>query len=172
MKQIILLSLLTIPTLPSFEKKESTVSYLDLNRYLGLWYEIARFDHFFERGMEGVTAEYSIFPGAKIRVLNSGHKGSLDGKLKQAEGKAKQPDPSDPGKLKVSFFLFFYGDYYILELDQDYRWALIGSSSKNYLWILSRTPQLASDELEMILKLAQDRGYDTGKLIFVKQKAG
>lgn len=146
----------------------TAIKKLDVARYMGKWYEIARFNHHFEKGMVGVTAEYS-WTGKRIRVINSGYLGGLNGKLKQAVGKAKIPDLSEPGKLKVSFFLFFYGDYYILELDENYTYALIGSSTDKYLWILSRTPQLPANTLEMLLARARERGYNTNKLIFVKQ---
>lgn len=148
----------------------STVENLDLKRYMGTWFEIARFDHSFERNLVGVTATYALQPNGRINVLNQGYQNSLDGKLKRAKGKAKQPDPSDPGKLKVAFFLFFYADYYILELEENYRWALVGSSSDEYLWILSRTPSLEKETLNHILSKARERGYDTEKLIWVEQK--
>lgn len=146
----------------------STVKELDLKQYLGTWYEIARFDHKFERGLEGVTATYSIRDDSKIKVLNQGYENSLEGKLSVAEGKAKLTD--EPGKLKVSFFWIFYADYYILELEENYQWALIGSKSDKYLWILSRTPKLEDKVKNLILKKAKKRGYDTSKLIWVKQK--
>ena len=148
----------------------STVKELDLERYMGTWYEIARFDHSFERGLVGVTASYELRPDGKITVINAGYKNSLDGKYKEAKGKAKQPNPDEPGKLKVAFFLFFYADYFVLELDENYRWVIIGSSSDKYLWILSRTPQLEQESLDSILKKARERGYNTDKLIWVEQK--
>lgn len=169
MREVVFIALLTAEVSPVREGVVTTIRHLDLNRYMGVWYEIARLDHSFERGLVGVTAEYSFRDDGKIRVINSGYKGSLTGKYKQAEGKAKQLDPTDPGKLKVSFFLSFYSDYYLLELDQEYRWALIGSSNKKYLWILSRTPHLPQDVLEGVLKLAREHGYDPGELIFVEQ---
>ncbi len=169
MGKSIFLALLTVESLAVREGELPTVSNLDLNRYMGLWYEIARFNHSFERNLTGVTAEYRLQENGKIQVINSGHKDSLNGELKRAKGKAKQPNPAEPGKLKVSFFLFFYADYYILELDQEYRWVLIGSSSRKYLWILSRTPHLPQEVLDGILKLARKHGYDTSKLIFVEQ---
>jgi apolipoprotein D and lipocalin family protein len=147
----------------------STVNKLNLERYLGTWYEIARFDHRFERNLEGVTATYSMRKDGKIKVVNQGYKNSLDGKLKRAVGKAKIT--SDPGKLRVSFFWFFYTDYLVLELDEQYQWALIGSSSPNYLWILSRTPKLDEVTQQAILNKATARGYDTSKLIWLEQKA-
>lgn len=148
---------------------KSTVKNVDLQRYMGKWYEIARFNHRFERGLEGVTAVYTLKEDGKIKVENCGHKGTVEGELKCTEGKAKVPDTTDPGKLKVAFFLSFYSDYYILELDQDYRWALVGSSTDKYLWILSRTPRLETDVLTMILGKARARGYDTNRLLFVSQ---
>jgi lipocalin len=146
----------------------TTVKELDLQRYLGTWYEIARFDHSFERGLVGVTATYSMRDDGKIRVLNQGYKNSLDGKLSVAEGKAKLTN--EPGKLKVSFFWIFYADYFIMELDENYQWALIGSKSDKYLWILSRTPKLDEPTKNLILEKAKNRGYDTSKLIWVEQK--
>lgn len=134
---------------------------------MGKWYEIARYDHFFEKGMTHVMAIYSLEKDGKIRVVNSGIK---NGKSKEVIGKAKQPDPIDyPGRLKVSFFLWFYADYYILELDNDYQYAIIGSSSDKYLWILSRTPELPKETLDMLLIKIKQRGYDLSKLLFVQQ---
>jgi apolipoprotein D and lipocalin family protein len=152
----------------SEEMNTSTVKELDLQRYLGTWYEIARFDHRFERGLVGVTATYSMRDDGKIRVLNQGYKNTLNGELRVAEGKAKLTD--EPGKLKVSFFWIFYAGYYILELEENYQWALIGSTSDKYLWILSRTPKLDESTKNLILEKARTRGYDTSKLIWVEQK--
>ena len=145
------------------------MSGFDGERYLGTWYELARYNHKFERGLVGVTANYSIRDDGKIKVLNQGYKNSLTGELSIAEGKAKLTD--EPGKLKVSFFWIFYADYYILELDENYRWALIGSKSNKYLWILSRTPKLEENVKNLILHHAKKRGYDTLQLIWVEQKA-
>lgn len=140
-----------------------------LSKYLGKWYEIARFDHNFERGMTNVTAEYSMLPNGMVQVLNSGWKGS---KVKVAEGKARQPDPiNDPSYLEVSFFLNFFSEYNILLLDEDYQYALVGSRSPKYLWILSRTPFLADEVRDTILAEAVRLGYDTSKLIWVDQSA-
>lgn len=150
---------------------KTVVNELDIQKYLGTWYEIARYNHRFERGLVGVTANYSIREDGKIKVVNSGYKNSFDGKFSRAVGKAKVPDPlNEPAKLKVSFFLFFYGDYYVLELDNDYQWALIGSSSDDYLWILSRKPQMEEELYDQLLGKLQKRGYDISKLIKVEQK--
>ena len=145
----------------------SAVQQLDLKRFMGKWYEIARFDHRFERNLVGVTATYELQGDGKIKVMNAGYKNKLDGKFRKSAGKARQPDPNEPGKLKVSFFLFFYADYLILELDKNYEWALIGSSSDKYLWILSRTPALENKTLDLVLTRARQRGFDTGRLIWV-----
>lgn len=145
----------------------SPVSKFDLSRYLGTWYEIARFDHSFERGMDNVTAEYLLREDGMIDVINSGWK---EGKFKVADGKAKQPDPkTDPGHLAVSFFLFFFSDYNVLMIDDDYKVALVGSKSPKYLWILSRTPVLSDSVLDAVLEEASSRGYDIDDLIWVDQ---
>lgn len=147
---------------------KTVVKQLDIDKYLGTWYEIARYDHSFERNLVGVTATYSMREDGKIKVVNKGFKGSLNGKLSEAVGKAKIPDPKVPSKLKVSFFWIFYGDYFVMELDDNYEWAVIGSSSDKYLWILSRTPQMDPEIYQMLLKRLTDRGYDVGKLIEVE----
>jgi len=150
---------------------KTVVKDLDIERYLGTWYEIARYDHRFERGLVGTTANYSFREDGMIRVVNKGFKGSLDGERSEAVGKAKIPDPDVPSKLKVSFFWFFYGDYFVLELDEDYQWAVIGSSSDNYLWILSRVPQMEDSLYDDLLNRLTTRGYDVDKLIKVEQPA-
>lgn len=145
----------------------STISDFELVKYLGTWYEIARFDHPFERDMQNVTAEYFLRDDGKVDVVNSGWK---DGKYKVANGKARQPEPqTDPAHLEVSFFLFFYSDYNILMLDKDYQVALVGSRSPKYLWILARSPQVSDAVLGDLLEEADSRGYDTGQLIWVDQ---
>lgn len=151
------------------EIDKTTISQFDLKRYMGKWYEIARFDHRFEKDLQGVTAEYSFREDGKVKVKNCGHKHTPDGEQTCSIGKAKLPSDGHPGQLKVSFFLSFYSDYNILELDMDYQWALIGSSTDKYLWILSRTPHLRPEVLNQILEKAQSRGYDTQKLIYVQQ---
>jgi lipocalin len=148
---------------------KTVVANFNLQSYLGQWYEIARYDHSFERGLVGVTATYSKRPDGKIKVVNAGYKNSLTGKRSEAIGKAKVPNPAEPAKLKVAFFWFFYADYYILELDPAYQWAAVGSSSNDYLWILSRTPQLDQTTYNDILQRLSKRGYNTQKLILVTQ---
>ena len=145
----------------------STVDEFDLNRYLGTWYEIAKYDHSFERGMDNAMAEYILQDNGTVFVMNTAWK---DGKFKVAEGKAKYPDPQgDPGALKVSFFWFFYSEYNVMMVDEDYTISLVGSKKENYLWILSRTPVPDQDLLQSVLDEAESRGYDTSKLIWVDQ---
>lgn len=141
------------------------VRSMDLNRYLGTWYEIARFDHSFERGIDYAQAHYSLNTDGTVRVLNSGLK---DGKFKSSKGKAFAPDAvKNPALLRVSFFGPFYSDYRVMMLTPDYKYALVGSGSDKYLWILSRTPRIPKDIMAAIIKEAKDRGYDTSKLIWV-----
>jgi apolipoprotein D and lipocalin family protein len=149
---------------------KSTVKELNLNRYLGTWYEIARFPHSFERGLVGVTASYRLMDNGKIEVVNQGYKNVLGGKRSKVVGKAKIPDRLEPGKLKVSFFWIFYADYYVMELDQEsYQYAMIGSSSDKYFWILGRTPQMNPDIYIMLLDKARNRGYQLDQLYKVPQ---
>lgn len=170
-----LCALLSIPLLSGCRSSRTdidtrSVRKLDINKYMGRWYEIARFDHRFERGLVGVTAEYRLLPNGKIQVLNSGYEHSFDGTHKTIAGKASQPDPLEPGRLKVSFFPLVSSDYYILELDEvHYSFALIGSSSDRYLWILSRTAELPEDTKEYLLDRAKARGYDTSRLYWTPQ---
>lgn len=145
----------------------TTVPALDIPRFMGKWYEIARYEHRFEKGMTHVSATYSLLDNGKIRVVNEGEK---DGKHKQVTGRAKQPNPQDPGKLKVSFFLWFYSDYYILDLAPDYSYVLVGSSSDKYLWIMSREKTLPAEKQEELLDKLRTRGYDISKLLFVAQE--
>lgn len=147
------------------EIDNSTVKAVDLNRYLGSWYEIAKYNHVFERGLDYAMANYTLREDGKIDVLNTGIK---DGRAKDAKGIAKTTNI--PGLLKVSFFGPFYSDYRIMMLDADYQYVLVGGSNDKYLWILSRTPKLDDATKTLILAEANRRGYDTSKLIWVKQQ--
>lgn len=148
---------------------KTTVTALDLTKYMGKWYEIARYDHSFERNLVGCTADYSIQEDGIIKVINSGYKNSLDGKYEESIGKARRPDDSKPGELEVAFFANFYADYWVLELDEDYNYVLVGSKKDNYLWILSRTPQMKTEDLDFIKNRAKIRGYNLDDLIWVEQ---
>lgn len=144
-----------------------TVDHVDLNRYLGKWYEIARLPNRFEKKCQrDITAEYSL-DGKKILVHNSCIQ--QDGKVKVAEGKAKVVDDVTNAKLKVTFFWPFYGDYWIIGLDPEYRWAIVGEPGRKYMWILSRTPHITDPERGNILGLMQQAGYDPGQLIYPQQ---
>lgn len=148
---------------------KTVVKELNIDKYLGSWYEIARFDHSFERGLVGVTANYSLRNDGKIKVINRGFKNTLDGTISEAIGKAKIPNQKEPSMLKVSFFWFFYADYFVLELDNNYQWAIIGSSSDKYLWFLARTPQIDDKLYNKFIEIVKSRGYDVTKLIKVEQ---
>ena len=148
---------------------KTTVKNVDINKYLGKWYEIARYEHYFEKDLEGVTANYSLMDDGMIRVQNAGYKDSLGGKYKEIIGKARKKKGEGSGELEVSFFWIFYSDYKILELASDYSYALIGSESDDYLWILSRTPKMKRDDLDFLLRRIEERGYDTNQLYWVEQ---
>lgn len=141
---------------------------VELERYLGKWYEVARYDMRFEKGCEGVTAEYSKRADGLIRVLNTCRQGALDGPVKTAEGKAKVVDQATNAKLKVSFFGPFFGDYWVMDRADDYSWAIVGEGSGKYLWLLSRRPPTQADR-EALTARAKALGYDVGMLRQTKQ---
>ncbi len=143
-----------------------TVAHVDLDRYAGRWYEIARLPTRFERGMSHVTAEYSRQPDGSVQVLNSGRR---TGKLKTATGRATVADATTNAKLEVSFFWPFKGDYWVLELAPDYEWALIGEPSREYLWILSRQPRLHPEVVRNLVARARLDGFPTDSLLFTRQ---
>lgn len=137
-----------------------------LERYLGRWYEVARLDHSFERGLSQVTADYSLRADGGVRVLNRGYSEAKK-EWKSAEGKAYFVKTPDQGYLKVSFFGPFYGSYVIFELDQkDYQYAVISGPKKSYLWILARKPELDPELKRILISKAAALGFDTTKLIF------
>lgn len=142
----------------------------DVNRYLGTWYEIARLDHSFERGLSQVTAEYSLKDNGDIRVINRGYSSEKE-EWSEAEGKAKFTDKSDEGHLKVSFFGPFYGSYIIFELDKEnYDYAFICGPNKAYLWFLSRTKTVSPALRNHFFETAKRLGFNTEELIFVEQE--
>lgn len=156
----------------SGQKREpmETVSDVEIERYMGTWFEIARFPHSFERNLVGVTATYRLKANGNVEVINQGYDKTLEGKLKRAKAFAKIPNASQPGRLKVYFFWPFGAEYLILDLDKNYQWALVGSSTPNYLWILSRKPQMDSIQYEKIVSKAEQLGYNVEKLELVLQK--
>ncbi|QTR47320.1 lipocalin family protein [Thiothrix litoralis] len=145
------------------------VAGFQVDRYLGRWYEVARLDHSFERGLEQVTAEYSPREDGTIRVLNRGYNTNKQ-QWEEAEGRAKFVGSKDVGQLKVSFFGPFYGGYNIVELDPNYQYVMIVGNDRDYLWILSRTPQLDAAVQQRLVEKAKSLGFATDKLIYVKQE--
>ena len=141
-----------------------TVDHVDIERYMGTWYEIAKFPQIFENGLVGITARYSLLPNGKVRVLNSGYVGDFNGKLKTAKGKAWVVDKKTNAKLRVSFFWPFAGDYWIIELGKDYEYAVIGENSRKYLWILSRMPKMDERVYEGIVERLNRNGFDTSRI--------
>ena len=141
-----------------------TVASVDLDRYLGRWFEIASYPAWFQKGCTATTADYSLREDGLIKVVNSCRKGTLDGKPKQSTGRAKVIDTATNAKLKVSFFRPFWGDYWIIDLDPDYQWAVVGVPNRKYLWILSRTPLMDDTVYDDLLSRLPAMGYDPARL--------
>ena len=140
---------------------------VELSRYLGHWYELARYEQGFQKDCDGVTADYALRPDGKLSVLNKCRK--PDGSLKSAEGKAKVVDTATGAKLKVSFFGPFYGDYWVLDHADDYSWSIVGEGSGRYLWLLSREANPGAAKLAMLVERAKALGYDTSMLRVTRQ---
>jgi len=143
----------------------SPVNNFDLSRYLGTWYEIARLDHSFERGLSQVSADYRLNSDGSVSVINRGF--SEKSGWKEARGRALFVKEKNQGYLKVSFFGPFYGSYIILDLDKEYKYSVVSGPDKSYLWILSRKPVLEKKILDNLVKKAEKLGYNTDNLIFV-----
>ncbi len=144
------------------------VSDFELDRYLGQWFEIARLDHSFERGLDCVTATYSLRDDGGVRVINRGY--NLEEQAwDEAEGRAYFIDDESVGRLKVSFFGPFYGGYNVLELDEEYQWALVAGPNRDYLWILSRTAEMDSATEDRLRQRAAELDFPTDELIDVNQ---
>ena len=145
------------------------VSPFDIQRYLGQWYEIARLDHAFERGMSDVNASYQLAADGSVTVVNRGYDVQRQ-TWKEAIGRAVFVGDRNTGSLKVSFFGPFYGGYHVIALDQqDYRWALVAGPDRDYLWLLSRSKTLPAEVREQLLSKARALGFATDKLIWVAQ---
>ena len=143
------------------------VEQFELQRYLGTWYEIARLDHSFERGLSQVTANYTLRDDGGVKVINRGYLQEKK-EWKEAEGKAYFVDDANTGYLKVSFFGPFYGSYIVFELDKEgYNYALISGPDKSYFWILARQPQLEPELLQRLIAKAKSLGFATENLIMV-----
>ena len=148
----------------------AVVSHVDVSRYLGKWYEIARYPHSFEENCYAVTADYKLLDDGSIRVTNRCREGGLDGKLKEAVGKAYIADSQTNAKLEVTFFWPFYGDYWIIDLAEDYQYAVVSEPDRQYLWILSRTPTMDTPLYEQLTAKLKNNGYDLSLLTKTPQK--
>jgi apolipoprotein D and lipocalin family protein len=149
-----------------------TVPHVDLDRYLGTWYDIASFPQRFQRGCTGTTAAYTLRGDGQIDVLNRCRRGSLTAQESLAKGRARVVDRRTNAKLKVSFFRPFWGDYWIIDLGPDYEYAVVGHPSRDYLWILSRTPTMDGALYEGILGRLREQGYEVERLNRTQQQAG
>jgi apolipoprotein D and lipocalin family protein len=149
-----------------------TVAQVDLSRYLGTWYEIASFPQSFQRGCTATTATYTLREDGDLDVLNRCRKGALDGEEKSALGRARVVDRATKAKLEVSFFRPFWGDYWIIDLADDYSYAVVGHPGRDYLWILARTPAMADATVQGIVTRLQAQGYDTSRLVRTLQPRG
>jgi len=141
-----------------------TVDHVDVARYMGTWYEIAKIPFRFEEGLVGITANYTLLPNGKVRVLNKGYIKDFNGKEKTAKGTAVVVDKRTNAKLKVTFFWPFAADYWIIELGKDYDYAVVGQESRDHLWILSRTPRMDDALYEELLQRLSTKGFDITRL--------
>jgi apolipoprotein D and lipocalin family protein len=149
----------------------TTVEKVELPRYLGTWYEIASFPQSFQKGCTATTATYSLRSDGEIDVLNRCRKHRLDGVENQALGRARVVDTVTNARLEVSFFRPFWGGYWIIDLGNDYQYAVVGHPGRDYLWILSRTPTMAPEVYDGILSRLRERGYQTERLVKTLQPA-
>lgn len=169
MKKMLILAAILLAGCVGKPDNVEPVNQFDASRYLGKWYEIARLDHSFERGLSKVSAQYSLRDDGGLNVTNRGYKAAA-GEWKEAVGKAYFVGQPDIAHLKVSFFGPFYGSYIVFDLDQQaYQHAMISGPDKSYLWILSRTPAMDEATKKRLVAKAQALGFDTSKLIYVSQ---
>ncbi|CNK35163.1 outer membrane lipoprotein Blc [Yersinia mollaretii] len=166
---VLTVTLLSVACSVTPPKDVKIVDNFQLPRYLGTWYEIARLDHSFERGLDHVTANYTPRDDGGVKVINRGYNARKQ-QWQESVGKAYFIGSPQLASLKVSFFGPFYGGYNIIELDDDYSYALVSGPNRDYLWILSRTPTLSADVREKLLSVAKDYGFPIDKLIWVKQE--
>ncbi|MBU5613923.1 lipocalin family protein [Geomonas azotofigens] len=167
MKKLSLWLTLLLSGCMGIPERVKPVDNFDVRKYLGKWYEVARLDHSFERGLSWVSAEYSLREDGGLKVINRGYLAKED-RWKEATGKAYFADGADKGYLKVSFFGPFYGSYVIFDLDQEnYQYSLVCGPNTNYLWILSRTPEMEASVKDRLVAKAASLGFDTSKLIYV-----
>ncbi|CAA0081575.1 Outer membrane lipoprotein Blc [Zhongshania aliphaticivorans] len=144
----------------------SPVQNFEIDQFLGKWYEIARLDHSFERGMSQVSAEYSLRDDGGVKVLNKGYKAENQ-EWKEAEGKAYFVGSQNEGYLKVSFFGPFYSSYVVYELEENYQYAFVSGANTDYLWLLSRSPEISAEVRQKFIEMSADKGFDTESVIWV-----
>ena len=147
------------------------VAQVDLDRYVGTWFEIASFPQRYQEGCTGTMATYTVRSDGDIDVLNRCREGSLNGELRSASGRARVADMQTNAKLQVSFFRPFWGDYWIIDLDEDYQYAVIGHPGRDYLWVLSRTPTMEETTYWSIIDRLKTSGYDPSRLVRTEQQA-
>jgi apolipoprotein D and lipocalin family protein len=168
----LILAFVVLTGCTGYPKTVEPVSGFSLDRYLGTWYEIARLDHSFERGLSNVTAEYSLRDDGSVRVLNRGYSVE-NGEWKEAEGQAQFVRGSEEGYLKVSFFGPFYGAYVVFELDhENYQYAFVSGPDTGYLWLLARSPVVDDGLIAHFRETAEQRGFDSSRLILVEHNDG
>ena len=178
MKKMFIYSLILLPLMfiscitmaPNSMKPIETVDFVDIDRYIGEWYEIARYEHRFQKGCVGSKATYTMRDDGKISVVNECFDKSSSGKLRSAKGKAWVVDKQSNAKLKVSFFWPFAGDYWVIDLGENYEYAVVGHPDRKYLWVLSRTPEMDENVYQAILDRLQKQEYDTSKLFRTDKK--
>ena len=167
---LVLAALMTVNTVFAMPDGAKAVTDFSLERYLGTWYEIARLDHFFERGLTKVTATYSMREDGGVKVVNRGYKAKKS-RWSDAEGKAYFVETPNIGRLKVSFFGPFYGAYNIIALDQEnYSYALVIGNNTKYMWILAREPEVPPEVLEGLLSQARELGFPIDELIYPQKE--
>lgn len=160
-------SLVLLNSCASIPKNAKPVENFDINRYLGSWYEIARFDYRFEKNLDNAGAQYSLDDNGNVKVINSGYNFKTN-EWKSVKGTAKFRGDKNTAALKVSFFGPFYSGYNVIALDKDYQYALVAGKNLDYLWILSREKIIPEDVKQKYLRTAEEVGYDTSRLIWVK----
>ncbi|MGI2126304.1 lipocalin family protein [Shewanella oncorhynchi] len=170
-KLLLVISIFLLSGCLGMPKLVQPVNDFELNKYLGKWYEIARLDHSFERGLSKVSAEYSLKEDGGVRVINRGFSAAKN-EWKEAEGKAYFVNGDSEGYLKVSFFGPFYGSYVVFELDhENYQYAFISGPDTGYLWLLAKTPNVPPEVLQKFVEMSKARGFDTDNLIYVQQES-
>lgn len=170
-KLLLVISIFLLSGCLGMPKLVQPVNDFELNKYLGKWYEIARLDHSFERGLSQVSAEYSLKDDGGVMVINRGFSAAKN-EWKEAEGKAYFVNGNSEGYLKVSFFGPFYGSYVVFELDhENYQYAFISGPDTDYLWLLAKTPTVPPEVLQKFVEMSKARGFDTDSLIYVQQES-